>query len=202
MNRQNFQDLPKTVPVMVLPGATLFPNALLPLFIFEPRYRSMLEEALGTNRMLAVAMPRDEGESEVRLIAGIGLLRACVRNDDGTSNLILQGAGRVRFLGWEQLEPFRIARIEHLETVGEEDDTLAMQVTRLHALCVRFKEQGIELPEQFEAYLSQISNIGTITDLVASTLVADSGIRQQLLEEVEISKRLSLLLAALTNQLA
>jgi ATP-dependent Lon protease len=77
-----------------------------------------------------------------------------------------------------------------------------MQVTRLHALCARFKEQGIELPEQFEAYLGQISNIGAITDLVASTLVADSSVRQQLLEELEISKRLSLLLAALTKQLA
>jgi len=202
MSRQNFQDLPKTVPVMVLPGATLFPNALLPLFIFEPRYRSMLEEALGRNRILAVAMPRDEEESELHPIAGIGLLRACIRNDDGTSNLILQGVGRVRFSGWEQLEPFRMARIDHLETIGEEDETLAMQVTRLHALCARFKEQGIELPEQFEAYLGQISNIGAITDLVASTLVADSSVRQQLLEELEISKRLSLLLAALTKQLA
>ena len=201
MNRQGIQDLPRTVPVMVLPGVTLFPNSLLPLFIFEPRYRSMLEEALGTDRMLAVAMPRDDEESEIQPIAGVGLLRACIRNDDGTSNLILQGVSRVRFTDYEQVEPYRIAHIQFLTSKDGERGNLESQVTRLHALCARFKEQGIELPQQFEAYLNQITDIGVITDLVASTLLVDSDIRQELLAELEIPKRLSLLLEALTKQL-
>jgi len=202
MNRQSIQDLPRTVPVIVLPGVTLFPNALLPLFIFEPRYRSMLEEALGTERMLAVAMPCDEEESEIQPIGGVGLLRACIRNDNGTSNLILQGVSRVRFTAYEQLQPYRIANIEPLASGDGERGNLESQVTRLHALCASFKEKGIEIPLQFEAYLNQITDIGVITDLVASTLLVDSDIRQKLLAELEIPKRLSLLLEALTSQLS
>lgn len=195
------EELPRTLPVMILPGVTLFPNALLPLHIFEPRYRAMLEEALGQGRMLAMAMPRQEGGRDVEMIAGAGLVRACIRNEDGTSNLILQGVGRVRFTGWEQEEPFRIARVERLESHGEEEGLVPL-VTQLHALCGRFKEQGIDLPAQFEAYLNQITNIGVITDLVASTLVADPGVRQQLLEELDIERRLAALLAALRAQLS
>lgn len=202
MSGKIIQELPSTLPVMVLPGVTLFPNALLPLFIFEPRYCSMLEEALGTGRILAMAMPRDDGEREVEMIAGAGLVRACIRNDDGTSNLILQGVSRVRFTGWEQLEPYRIARIEPLVSEEGHRENLENQVTRLHALCARFKEQGIELPSQFEAYLNQISDIGVITDLVASTLLADSGVRQNLLAELQIPRRLEKLLAGLREQLA
>ena len=187
---------------MVLPGVTLFPNALLPLYIFEPRYREMLDEALGAGRMLAMAMPRNEEESEVEMIAGAGLVRACIRNDDGTSNLILQGVCRVRFTGWEQLSPYRIAQVEELRSDEGNHDELESKVTQLHALCARFKEQGIELPSQFEAYLNQITNIGVITDLVASTLVADSRVRQMLLEEVEIPRRLEKLLAGLRAQLS
>jgi len=204
MSGKIIQDLPSTLPVMVLPGVTLFPNALLPLFIFEPRYRNMLEEALGTERMLAMAMPRDEGEREVEMIAGAGLVRACIRNDDGTSNLILQGVSRVRFTGWEQIEPYRIATIEPLaseEGTGNPDD-LDHQVTRLHALCARFKEQGIELLSQFEAYLNQITDIGVIVDLVASTLLADPAVRQELLSELRITRRLEKLLAGLKAQLS
>jgi len=162
-------ELPVSVPVMVLPGVTLFPNALLPLHIFETRYRRMLEEALGSARMLAMAMPRDPEEREVEEIAGVGLVRACIRNEDGTSNLILQGVRRVRFTGWEQTSPFRIARIEALPVDGDEGEPpdLVPMVTRLHALCSRFKDQGIELPAQFEAYLTQITDIGVVTDLVA-----------------------------------
>jgi Lon protease-like protein len=196
---------------MVLPGVTLFPNALLPLFIFEPRYRSMLDEALGTGRMLAMAMPVDEEEQEVESVAGVGLVRACIRNDDGTSNLILQGVSRVRFTAWEQKDPYRIARVEPLVSIlGESEgesgsrvkEDLEQKVTQLHALCARFKEQGVELPSQFEAYLNQITNIGVITDLVASTLVADPTVRQELLKELEIPKRLEKLLVGLRLQLS
>jgi Lon protease-like protein len=206
MNEETATDLPETLPVMVLPGVTLFPNALLPLHIFEPRYRAMLEESLDSRRMLAIAMPRDEGESELEPVAGAGLVRACVRNGNGTSNLILQGVSRIRFTGWEQLEPFRIARIEEVVTRPipgpEGEENLAHLVTRLHALCSRFKEKGIELPPQFEAYLDRIPNIGVITDLVASALLADPAVRQSLLEETEIPRRLEKLLEGLRNQLS
>ena len=202
MNGESNEELPATLPVMVLPGVTLFPNALLPLYIFEPRYREMLEEALGSGRMLAMAMPRDNEETEVEMVAGAGLVRACIRNDDGTSNLILQGVSRVRFTGWEQEHPYRIARVERLPSREGASDDLTSKVTQLHALCARFKEQGIELPSQFEAYLNQITNIGVITDLVASTLVADARVRQMLLEEADISLRLEKLLAGLRSQLS
>lgn len=206
MSEETVTELPETLPVMVLSGVTLFPNALLPLHIFEPRYRTMLEELLGNRRMLAIAMPRGDDENELETVAGAGLVRACVRNGDGTSNLILQGVGRIRFTGWEQKEPFRIARIEEVPTrpfagtEGEED--LALLVTRLHALCSRFKEKGIDLPPQFEAYLDRIPNIGVITDLVASALLADPAVRQSLLEETEIPRRLEKLLAGLRAQLS
>lgn len=189
---------------MVLPGVTLFPNALLPLFIFEPRYQVMLEDALGTGRMLVMAMPCHSEQEELVSIAGVGLVRACIRNPDDTSNLILQGVSRVRFTAWEQIEPYRVAQVEILNSLaGDQSDAaeLAFQVTRLHALCARLKERGMELPVQFETYLNQITNVSIITDLVASTLVADSAVRQRLLEELDVSKRLSMLLTALQDQL-
>ena len=203
MSVEHLSELPSTVPVMVLSGVTLFPNALLPLHIFEPRYRNMLEESLGSVRMLAMAMPKDSAEEEVEEIAGVGLVRACIRNEDGTSNLILQGVHRIRFTGWEQMTPFRIARIERLPVSEQEDaPDLIPMVTRLHALCSRFKEQGIELPSQFEAYLTQITDIGVVTDLVASTLIADPSVRQVLLEETSIPTRLRKLLEGLRSQLS
>ena len=204
MNGETIKELPSTLPVMVLPGITLFPNALLPLFMFEPRYRAMLEGALGEGRMLAMAMPKDESESEVEPIAGVGLVRACIKNDDGTSNLILQGVARIRFTGWEQIQPFRIARVELLEEhkAAMEGHDLEIMVTRLHALCARIREQGNVLPAQFEAYLNQVQDIGVITDLVASTLVTDPSLRQSLLEETYVVERLRKLLAGLRDQLA
>src|SRR5947199_7063414 len=84
--------IPQEVPVMTLPNATLFPQALLPLYIFEPRYRHMLADALHSNRMFSVAMQKPGTERELPSpVAGLGLIRVSVAHRDGTSHLILQG---------------------------------------------------------------------------------------------------------------
>src|SRR6266571_1584125 len=89
--------LPREVPVMTLPNAVLFPQALVPLYIFEPRYRQMLADALDSHRMFSVAMQKPDTTREAPCsVAGLGLIRASVLNKDGTSNLIIQGLARVR----------------------------------------------------------------------------------------------------------
>src|SRR5258706_2451619 len=92
--------LPREVPVMTLPSATLFPQALQPLYIFEPRYRKMLADALQSNRMFAVAMQKP-GDSRERPspIAGLGLVRVAVKHADGTAHPILQGLARAEIEG-------------------------------------------------------------------------------------------------------
>src|SRR5207237_9033197 len=107
--------LPKQLPVMPLPGAVLFPHALLPLYIFEPRYRDMLEHALQHHRMFCVTLikpscPEWRASEDFFHLATAGLIRACVVRGDGTSNLILQGLQARRFGGFETGPPSRTAR--------------------------------------------------------------------------------------------
>src|SRR5205085_1470374 len=133
--------LPKEVPVMPLPGALLFPHALLPLHIFEPRYREMLEHALREQRMFSVALLKPQrtdwkSHADFFHVAGLGLIRACVGRGDGTSNLILQGLQRVRFTGFAQEIPFPIAEVEALESESAESveaDALGAKVVELYS---------------------------------------------------------------------
>src|SRR5205814_10186063 len=93
-------DIPSQVPVMTLRDATLFPQALLPLYIFEPRYRRMLADMLRSERMFSVAMQKPGRTRETPCsVAGLGLIRVSVGHDDGTSHLILQGLARVEIVG-------------------------------------------------------------------------------------------------------
>ena len=197
-------ELPSEVPVMVLPGTQLFPNALLPLYIFEPRYRAMLAHALAGPRMFCVATVRPgvleaKGDGDLHPVSGVGLVRACVGKDDGTSNLILQGLARVRLTGYAQVRPFRIARIEELHSVGStsvESEALGAKVMEL---CQQFKEGGAQLPGQLDTFLSHLTDPGLLADLVAHTFVADPVARQRLLEEVDVAARLRLLIRCLTT---
>jgi Lon protease-like protein len=197
--------LPDQVPVMPLPGALLFPHALLPLHIFEPRYREMLEHALREHRMFSVALLKPQrnqwnSTDDFFHVAGVGLIRACVGRGDGTSNLILQGLRRVRFGRFDQTAPFPVARIEPLEsesTGSVETDALGAKVIELYS---KLKTAGRQLPEKVDRYLSHLGDMEMLADLMAATFVNDPMRRQQLLEELSVNQRLRLVIQYLREE--
>jgi Lon protease-like protein len=190
---------------MPLPGAILFPHALLPLHIFEPRYQEMLELALSEHRMFCVALVKPE-RAQWKLptdffhVAGLGLIRACVGRGDGTSDLILQGLRRVRLSAFEQGAPFPIARIEPLESKvapSVETDALGAKVLEHYS---RFKESGRQLPVRIDQYLSHLGDSEMLADLMAATFINDPLRRQQVFEELEINQRLRLVIQYLREE--
>jgi Lon protease-like protein len=197
--------LPEQAPVMPLPGALLFPHALLPLHIFEPRYREMLDHVLAHERMFCVALVRPErrewkGENDFFNVATIGLIRACVGRGDGTSNLILQGLQRVRFTSFTRLHPFPVAEIEPLQSQSEitvETEALGAKVLELYG---RFKILGRKLPDKIDRYVTGMTDLAMLADLMASTFIVDPLRRQQILEELDLNARLRLIIQYLREE--
>ena len=197
--------LPDQMPVMPLSGALLFPNALLPLYIFEPRYQEMLEHTLSEHRMFSVALLKPQrsdwkSTGDFFQVAGVGLIRACVGRGDGTSNLILQGLQRVRFTGFERSAPFPIARIEPLEsdsTPSVETDALGAKVLELYS---KLKDNGRQLPEKVDQYLSHLGDTEMLADLMAATFINDPVRRQEVLEELSLRQRLRLVIQYLREE--
>ncbi len=191
---------------MPLPGALLFPHALLPLYIFESRYRDMLSYALSHERMFCVALVRPdrlawESADDFFHTSTVGLIRACVGREDGTSNLILQGLQRVRFSDFSQEEPFPVARIEPLRTASKttvETEALGAKVLELYD---RFKESGRKLPGKVDDYLSDLEDPEMLADLMAATFINDPLRRQEILEELTVNQRLRLVIRYLREEL-
>ena len=198
--------LPQQLPVMPLPGAVLFPHALLPLYIFEPRYRQMLDHALRHHRMFCITLikpscPEWHAAEDFFHLATVGLIRACVGRGDGTSNLILQGLQRVRFASFEQEAPFPIARIDIIESrdaTTVETEALGAKVLELYA---SLKQDGRQLPRKVDRYLAELRDLEMLADLMASTFVNDPLRRQRILEERSLNQRLRFLIAYLRDEI-
>jgi len=198
--------LPKQLPVMPLPGAVLFPHALLPLYIFEPRYRKMLEHALQQHRMFCVSLikpscPDWHAPEDFFHFATAGLIRACVGRGDGASNLILQGLRRVRFTSFKQEKPFPIATIDAVESrepTTVETEALGTKVVELYG---SLKHDRRQLPAKLDRYLSELRDLEMLADLMASTFVSDPLRRQRLLEEHSVNQRLRFLIKYLRDEI-
>jgi Lon protease-like protein len=192
-------EIPREVGIMTLPNAILFPQALLPLCIFEPRYRAMLKESLEQQRMFAVALTN--GKSQPSRVAGVGIIRACVDKPDGTSNLILQGVTRVRFTDFVQKKPFYIGRIEVLSTEGSE----GVQVEALGAKTVeiinQLREHGQEVPDTILNFLNDLKDYDAMADIVTYSFLNDVELKQEILETLNLRDRLRKVVAALQAML-
>jgi Lon protease-like protein len=189
---------------MVLPGAVLFPNTILPLRIFEPRYRAMLQWALERDRMFSVALMKPdiiEAKTEDQFFhtAGVGLIAASVTQTDGTSNLMLHGLARVRFTGFSQRAPFRIAQIQPLSEIATEPTRLGDFAEKLRAQIAGVRMGGSALQATFTDAIMDIKDPGVLADTIANSLVADAGQRQRLLEERNTEARLRELMQILGN---
>ena len=181
-------EIPREVPVMTLSQTVLFPQAMMPLFIFEPRYREMLSTVLEGDRIFAVAAldERDEDAEVLETpysVAGVGVVRACKQNPDGTSNLILQGLARVHFENFICEEPYRRARIQQLmsESDGSEETLDSIQPTLLALVQIQMR-LGAEIPQEVLQFLSNLKEPESVLDLAIYTLCPSGSFKQDLLE--------------------
>jgi Lon protease-like protein len=198
---------------MTLPNAILFPQVMLPLFIFEPRYRKMLRDVLDSHRMFAIAMQKPGSPKGTPAgIAGLGLVRAAVTHKDATSHLILQGVARISLTETLKQRPYRIEKFKLLETRRRDSiavDALTAKV--LDLVSERFKQgfpfpilnQLLKMDAQGEKtstngasldtiieYLAKLENPDQLADLVSCTLLAAPTHRQVILETVDLETRL------------
>lgn len=187
-------ELPKEVGVMVLPNTVLFPHNLLPLYIFEPRYRRMLKASLESHRMFAVALDQNEaGDSNPAAVAGVGLVRACVQNPDGTSNLVLQGMFRVRFLRFLQTEPIYVGEPEALESDSRDNGEIRSLSAGIVETVSRIQRHSRNGEESIEKFLRDIEDSEMLADVVAGSFVRDVKSRQDILEMTCLRDRLQLI---------
>jgi Lon protease-like protein len=193
--------LPRSIPIMALSGVTLFPNALLPLYIFEPRYRQMLENVLAGDRIFAIGMVRpDTGAESIFPVAGAGLVRACVGQPDGTSQLVLQGLGRVRFDRFEQKEPYLVGRATPMTTEVDDEEACRLLRGELQNICTGLVSRGVELPETFVRAAGELHDPAMLGDLFAQHLVRDPLSAQEILSEPKLSARLRRLVRTLREE--
>jgi Lon protease-like protein len=113
------------IPIFPLPGVVLFPGTLLPLHIFEPRYRAMVADALKGDRMIGMAMI--DGSRPLREplpvlpLGGAGRIVEQELLDDGRFNIVLEGTWRFRIVAEEPPDPYRVASVDLVPVSGFPD---------------------------------------------------------------------------------
>jgi len=196
------QEALEALPVFPLPRVALFPRAILPLHVFEPRYRAMLADSLATHRCMALALITgdDDETPAIARVAGVGVVLRHDELPDGRSQILIRGLARVTLDELPFVSPYRRARARVLveqATPVSELERAALQAAASGFLAeVRRRDLDVELelPEGIE--------VGGIADLCAAHIVLDADVRQQALEELDVASRVRLVTGELVAQTA
>lgn len=191
-----------SVPLFPLPNVVLFPRAVLPLHIFEERYKVMTADALAGSRQVAMALLEPGWEKNyyhrpaIEPVVCVGTILSHERLADGKYNFLLQGHTRARIVDEVGGRAYRVARLEPIaETNGLEVD-LEDERRRLGRL---FRASGLgETPvgRQFRQLLSGDARTPDIADLLAFNYLDDVWLKQSLLEEPDVRRRVRRLIEA------
>lgn len=182
------------VPMFPLRDVFLFPGQLLPLHIFEPRYRQMIQDSLdGPGRLLIATVLDDRpgvmaGSPDVQPIAGLGEIGQHHKLPDGRFLIWLVGLARVRVHEAATDTPYRVARFEPMEEVaaiGRGADELQPELQR--AIQTRVG-QDVELPDSVTT--------GQLTDILSQCLQLPPSLMAQIYAENRVQERARMVLDA------
>jgi uncharacterized protein len=143
--------LTRRIPLFPLPGIVLLPGTLLPLHIFEPRYRAMVADALAGDQTIGMAMLKPGWERAgatpaIFPIGGAGRIVASEELPDGRYDIVLEGEFRYRVLDEAPPAPYRVARVEEIRSVPFPTADEAARVGREAARLFREIAGAISLP--------------------------------------------------------
>jgi Lon protease-like protein len=180
---------------MILPDCSLFPHGGLPLHIFEPRYQAMLNDALEGGCLFAVTrLVGDEVDGPELCAASVGtvgLIRASREQDDGTSQLLLHGVMRVRFVEWHDDRDYPCATIVPMPAIFEPESQAQAAMKTLRG---SVEDAVSGLPKEVQAgvfsLLDRADDPGLMTDIICQQFVHEADLRQQLLEMESVGARI------------
>lgn len=190
-------NLPDEVPAMSLSGVVLLPKTVMPLRIFEERYRRMLADSLGSDRVFAIANRIEDAdpfapEDSMKLhnVATVGLIRMSSQNPDGTSILMLEGTERVHIDRISQNSPYPMLRVTPLPTTNrpEEEFEAELVVNLLGKIDTLNDLLGPSNDETAEA-CHAIDDLEMLCHFIMQTYCTSSAMLQRTLETTDLVER-------------
>ncbi len=191
-----------SIPIFPLPNIVLFPETVLPLHIFEPRYKEMIADAMAGDQMIGITQLRPGWEADyygtpsVYKIMGVGEITRSERWPNGRYDILLEGRARAQVLS-EQLTDagYRLAQVNILRDLPSSESDEALEIERERMLKI-FHKLLMSMPEETrQAFRDDAWTdppAGVLADLMAHLFAENAYAKQSILGELDVSRRLRL----------
>jgi ATP-dependent Lon protease len=198
--------LPEALPVLPLRDSVAFPDTITPLAVGQPRSIKLIDDVLGGSRMLVMVASRDSEKEEptpadLYDVGVVGVVERMVKVPDGTLRILVQATQRVRLEEFVTDRPYLISRISEMPDVIKRSAELEALTRNVQRTFSEIVEQIPYLPEELQLAVANIDDPSALAHLIGGALRIETAEKQELLEEVDVGKRLRHLSQILAREL-
>jgi ATP-dependent Lon protease len=200
------EPLPEALPILPLRETVTYPDTLTPLAVGQERSIKLVNDVLSGNRMLAMAASKDPendkpGPDDLYDVGVAGTVARMMRVPDGTLRILVQGSERIRILDYISEQPYLVARVEAMPEVVEESTELEALTRNVQSTFSEIIEAIPYLPEELQLAVANLDDPSALSHLIAGALRINTEEKEELLEQVDVTKRLRRLSEILTREL-
>jgi ATP-dependent Lon protease len=196
------------VAILPLRNVVLFPGMVVPLTIGRPAALKLIDSELPENKQLGLITQRSENQEKPTVddLYPVGVLAQVlklVRHDDGTAVLFVQAQQRIKIVEFHQVEPYFRAKVTDLVTTKPESENKELEASfnNLKQAAGKLLDLSPDIPEQARAVLANVANPEQLADLLSGNLAIDTSVKQGILEEPDLLRRMRLVQEALQRQI-
>src|SRR6476619_3746207 len=200
------EPLPDALPILPLRETVTYPDTLTPLAVGQERSINLVNDVLSGSRMLAMVASRDPendtpGPDDLYDVGVAGTVARMMKAPDGTLRILVQGSERIRILDYVSEDPYLVARIEPLPDVLEPSTELEALTRNVQSTFSQIIEAIPYLPEELQLAVANMDDPSALSHLIAGALRISTEEKQELLEQVDVTRRLRRLSEILTREL-
>ena len=197
---------PTVVPILPLKDTVVFPDTVVPLAVGQPRSIRLIDDVLRGDRLVGLVLSLDSekeapGPDDVRHIGVLASIQKMLKTPDGTLRIIAQGLRRIKVDRFVSEQPYLVAEVVDLPDITEESTEVAALQRNLVAVYTKIIELVPYLPDELEMAAANIDDPAALGYFIASTMRLKTEEKQELLEEIEVSKRLRRLTSLMNQEL-
>jgi ATP-dependent Lon protease len=200
------RETPQRVGVLPLRDTVTFPDMLIPLNVGQERSIELVNEVLRGDRTIAMVASRTpEVESpapeDLYSVGVLGVVARMVRVPDGTLRVLIQGGQRVRIESWVGTDPYLVAEVAPEPDVVNHTPELTALMRNVQQTFTDIVEQVPYLPGELQIMVANVDDPSVLSHLIAGALRLPTEEKQELLEEVDVARRLRRLSEILAREL-
>ena len=201
----NNQAFPEELPILPLRNNVLFPGVVIPITVGRDKSIKLIQDSNKGNKIIGVVSQKNQEQespnfNDLHTVGTVAQIIRLLKMPDGSSTVIIQGKRRFEIETPLQTEPYMKAKVKVFKetSVSKKDKKLSVMINTIKELALQIIRDSPNIPSEAQFALGNIDSPTFLVNFISSNMNADVSKKQEMLEEMDMKKRVMMVMEHLT----